>query len=293
MTMASRWRPWAVLLLAAVVAAVAVWILAAGLPAWRLQDMSAYRLGADRLATGQPLYPPPADLLDTSDVYRYAPWFALLWLPLQGIPEPAVAVGWSAILIAASVLAVVPLLRTPTPTATPMRVALAALGFALALRGAAIGNVDPLMVAMLVHGVDRRAGPLAIAAAASLKVAPLALVLVYAGRREWTKVAWTLLLTVALVAPMLLYDLSDYPTAAGASISVLSLAGLPAWLAVVAAGAVVTFLLARTRWAWTAAAATVLLSYPRMGIYNLPILLVGVNDRRSNARSTITAAGAK
>jgi hypothetical protein len=261
------------LALAATIGALAVWIAVAGMPAWQAQDMTAYRGAAERLAAGAPLYPPPGAVLDSADVYRYAPWFAVLWMPFSAIADEPMRVAWSAVLVAASLAAVLPLLRDPTS----LRVAFAALGFVVCLRAAAIGNVEPLMAAALVHGVERRTGPLWIAAAASLKAGPLALVLVYAGRGEWRRVAVTLALTAVLVLPMLFFDLSNYRTDAGASISVLALAGPLPWLLVVALAAAVTLALARTRWAWLAAGVTALLALPRLGFYNFPLLLVGVN----------------
>jgi len=279
----------ATLALAALLGALAVWIAFAGIPAWHVQDMSAYRGAAERLATGAPLYAPPGSILDSADVYRYAPWFAVLWMPFMAIPDEPMRVAWSAVLIAASLVAVLPLLRTPTP----LRVAIAGLGLVVCLRAAAIGNVEPLMAAALVHGVERRSGPLWIAAAASLKGGPLALALVYAGRGEWRRVAVTLALTAVLVLPMLLFDLSNYRTDAGASISVLALAGPIPWLLILTVAALATLSLARTRWAWLVAAVTALLALPRLGFYNFPLLLVGVNGlvpRRDEAASRTAAA---
>jgi hypothetical protein len=270
------------LALAAVLIAAAVWIVVAGMPAWELGDMAAYRGAAERLAAGQPLYPPPGPVLDTSEVYRYSPWFAVLWIPLQPIPDDVMRVIWSAVLVVASVGAVWPLLRQPTE----VRVGVAALGFVLALRAAAIGNVEPLMVAALVNGVETRFGPMWIAAAASLKGGPLALALVYAGRREWARVAWTLALTAGLTLPILFFDLSNYPTAPGASISLLALAGPAVWLLVCAALSVLTLLLARTRFGWAAGAVTMLVALPRLGFYSLSELLVGINGWVRPARPT-------
>jgi hypothetical protein len=53
--------------------------------------------------------------------------------------------------------------------------------------------------------------PAWIALGASLK-GPLLLALVYAGRGEWRRAALTLGLTVVLVAPAFLFDLSRYST---------------------------------------------------------------------------------
>jgi hypothetical protein len=265
--LALRW------VLPALLGALGVWILLAGMPPWEVPDMAAYRGAADRLVAGQPLYPASQATTNASDVYRYAPWFALMWVPFRDVPDGIMAVAWSAILVLASVAAVWPLLRR----FTSLRVAIAFLGFVICLRAAAFGNIEPLMVAALVHGVERRGGPLWIAAAASLKGGPLALVLVYAGRREWARVAWTIGLTVLLTAPLLLFDLSQYPTETGASLSLLSLGGPIVWVVAIACLSALTVAAARTRWAWLAGAATALVAMPRLGFYALPILLVGSN----------------
>lgn len=256
---------------AAILMVVALALLLWTMPAWQVQDLTAYRGAADRLATGQPLYPPPGPVTDTADVYRYAPWFAAVWVPFRSVPNDLVAIAWSGLLVLAGFAAVVPLLMRRTILAW----AAAALGFVLCLRAAAIGNVEPLMVAALAHGVERRSGPLWIALAASLKAAPIALALVYLGRREWVRFGLTLGLTVLLVAPMLLFELRDYPTGAGASISVLGLLGPGIWVIVSVAGAAVTLVSARTHWSWLAAAVTALIAIPRLGLYNAPLLLVG------------------
>ena len=85
----------------------------------------------------------------------------------------------------------------------------------LQLQGAIFGNVQPLLVLMLMWGVERRSGPLWVAVGASLKAVPLVLALVYAGRGEFGKAAWSLALTLILIAPMLLFDLASYPTSPG------------------------------------------------------------------------------
>lgn len=266
--MSVRWGEFGVsTLVIAIAAGLALWTM----PAWELQDMSAYRGAAERLVSGGPLYAPPGPVLDTAEVYRYAPWFAALWIPLLPIPPEALAVLWGVTLVTASITAVLPLLSE----LTPLRLAVASLGLILCLRAAAIGNVEPLMVAVLVHGVERRSGPLWIALAASLKAAPIVLALVYLGRGEVRRFAWTFALTTVLVAPMLLFDLTHYPTGPGASISMLALLGPVPWLIGLVIGAAITVGLARGRWAWMAAAVTYLIALPRLGLYNFPMLMVG------------------
>ena len=100
----------------------------------------------------------------------------------------------------------------------------AALAFLLpfGLEGAAYGNVQPLLVLALLWGAPRRSGPIWVALAASLKLDPILLVVVYAGRGEWARAAWTLAITAALVLPMLAFDLSGYSRDIGAGRSACS-----------------------------------------------------------------------
>jgi hypothetical protein len=73
------------------------------------------------------------------------------------------------------------------------------------------GNVQALMVAGIVWGLQRPSGPVWVALAASLKVAPILFALHYLRRREWRKLGLTLGLTAALWIPMLAFNWTDYP----------------------------------------------------------------------------------
>lgn len=237
---------------------------------WHLSDMGAYWDAAQRLRDGEPLYPTLADS-EASEVYRYAPWFAWAWVPLTALPREIVNVIWSAVLLIASAAALIPLVRA--------RAWLAAAFFVPILVGiSAIGNVQPLVVAALVLGVERRTGPLWIAAAASLKVVPILFVATYVGRREWAKATATVALTALLVAPMLLYDLSAYPTGAGEA---AALARWPlAYAVVIGLAIIISVRLARTRYAWLASAATATLAVPRLFVYDLTLLMAALPWRR-------------
>jgi hypothetical protein len=232
---------------------------------WHLRDMDAYWEAAMRLREGEPLYPALADG-EASEVYRYAPWFAWGWVPLTYLPRGVIDVIWSAVLLAASGAALVPLACAGAWLAVAF--------FAPILVGiSAIGNVQPLIVAALVLGLERRSGPLWIAAAASLKAVPILFVVTYLGRRQWLRAAATLGLTAVLVAPILLYDLSAYPTDAGAA---AGLAGSPLlYAAVVAVGILVSLRLARTRYGWLSSAATVAAAVPRLFVYDVTFVLAG------------------
>ena len=238
---------------------------------WDLEDMEAYWDAALRLRNGLPLFPAVPDA-GAADVFRYSPWFAWLWIPLSSLPKAAVQVGWSAVLLGSIPVSIGPLLRHPSAAG----ICLGALAGGLLVKTASTGNVHALLIALLVWGVGRRSGPLWIGLAASLKLAPIAYALVYAGRREWGRVAETLLLTVALVAPALLYDLGEYPTDPGGSLSMLSIAGPVPFMALAALGAVVAFALANTRYAWGAASVAAVLLIPRLDLYGLTYLLVGL-----------------
>lgn len=236
---------------------------------WHLSDMGAYWDAGERLRAGEPLYP-ALDDSEASEVYRYAPWFAWVWVPLTMLPREAVNVLWSAILLLASAGALIPLVQ--------LRAWLAVAFFVPILVGiSAIGNVQPLVVAALVLGLERRSGPLWIAIAASLKAVPVLFVVTYLGRREWLKAVAALLLTALLVAPMVLYDLAAYPTGAGQA---AALAQWPiAWGVVIGLGLLVSIRLARTRHGWLASAATATLAVPRLFVYDLTLLMVAVTGR--------------
>lgn len=237
---------------------------------WSLSDVAAYNGAAERLLHGQPLYPPLTDQR-SADVYRYAPWFAVAWMPMLALPAPARDVLWSVILIAGCVVAAWPMLSHPRLLVTVMGI-FAAVWL---LGGAKYGNVEPLMVALLVWGILRRWGPLAVGVAASLKVAPILLVAVWIGRREWRKVLTALAVAALLLAPMLLFNLSDYPLEATALISIRRAWGDIAWFGSTAVLAVLAIVLSRTRLAWFAGDLAVLAAYPQLPLYRLGILLVG------------------
>lgn len=242
---------------------------------WQLEDADAYWNAAVRLRHGLPLYIPVDPGADEMTAYRYAPWLAWLWVPLTLLPKWVVQVGWSMLLVGACIAAIIPLVQQRTVAA----VCLAALLGGLLVRTASTGNVHALVIAALVYGAPRRSGPIWIGLAASLKIAPIAYALVYAGRREWGRATMAVAVAAILFAPAVLYDLSGYPTDPGESFSLLSLAGPVPWAAVAAAAVLGAFALARTRLAWGAASVAVLSLIPRLDLYGLTYLLVGLNAR--------------
>ncbi|MEO8245846.1 MAG: glycosyltransferase 87 family protein [Chloroflexota bacterium] len=235
---------------------------------WWLKDADAYWNAALRLRAGEPLYPPLASVEDP-EIYRYSPWFAFLWVPLTFLPQDLVRVVWAAVLLGGVALCIWPALRTRTLAGTLLSVLLGAI----LIRTASSGNVQPLMLAGLVLGVERRTGPLWIAVAASLKAVPLLYVAVYVARREWGRVAWTLVITAALVLPLLLFDLSQYPLDSGSLVDA-PISAPWSWL-VIAGLLYIVWRLRNGPLAWVAASAAVIIALPRWVPYFPSFTLVG------------------
>lgn len=237
-------------------------------------DMDAYWEAAERLRNGEALYRPGVET--DSDLYRYAPWFAVAWIPLTYLPKDAVLLGWMTLCVAAAIGSVAPLAREGLA-------GWAALVFLLPfqLEGAAFGNVQPLLVLLLMWGAPRRSGPLWIAIGASLKGAPLVLAAVYAGRGEWRRVALTLALTAILVAPMLLFDLSGYSTEVGSG-QMSPMQWSPViWAAIALLAVLATYRVADTRFAWLVGSVATTLALPRFLLYQISFVIIGLARDRS------------
>lgn len=169
---------------------------------WEFDDVHAYLGAAERLLVGEPLY---VRTPDPSDTFFYAPWFAFLWIPFVTLSRVAVEVVWAAVLVAASIAAVLPFRRSWAG------VALALLLGALLYRTAGWGNIQPLLVAALVYCLPTPAGPWLVGVAASMKPWALLTVAVYAGRRQWAAVAISIGVAAVLWLPILLFNWGDYP----------------------------------------------------------------------------------
>lgn len=240
---------------------------------WNLVDMRVYWDAAMRLRDGEPLYADAAT--NTFHAYRYAPWFAYAWVPLTYLPQSIVGVAWSAILLAASAAVLWPLVRIGSTPA----ILLAVLMLPLLVPMASGGNVQPLMVAALLFGLPRRSGPLWVALAASLKVAPILFVLVYLARGEWLRAGLTLVLTAALLAPALLMGIGAVTVDPG------PVAALPAispvvYVIVAALTVGVAFWIGRTRPAYgpLAAATAAVVALPRLFLSDVTLQLVGLAE---------------
>ena len=232
-------------------------------------DVAAYWGAAERIRAGEPLY--VAGVANASDLYRYAPWFAYAWVPLTFLPRDLVTVAWVGLMFAAAIASTLPLLRQGLAGAAAFT-----LFAPLQVQGAVFGNVQPLLVLILLWGVERRGGPLWIAIGASLKAVPLLLALVYAGRGEWRRAGLAVLLTAILVAPGLLFDLSGYSTQPGpGNMSLISVAAL-LYVAVAVVMACLAYLAARSSYRWVAGALAMIALLPRFLTYEISFLLVGV-----------------
>lgn len=248
---------------------------------WSLSDATAYWHAALRLREGAPLYPAVASV-EASDVYRYAPWFAWLTVPFTYLPAWLAGAIWSLTLVAASVMAVVPLARRGAW-------AQVAFFFPILIGISAFGNVQALLVAALVWTVDRWSGPAWVGVAASLKIFPILFALTYLGRRQWLRAVVAAGVAAILWAPALLYDLRGYVTESGQA----GLFGNAAVWAVVAAGSAVAALaLARTWAGWLASALAVVMGAPRFFIYDVTYLQVGAPDAWRPSEMTLTSRSA-
>ncbi|HET7602506.1 MAG TPA: hypothetical protein VFK36_05770 [Gemmatimonadales bacterium] len=276
---------WAQLLALAVCIGIGIAFVYANVRSWELEDAQAYWNAALRLREGGDLYIAVPAGADEMVAYRYAPWLAWVWVPLTYLPKSLAEFLWSAVLIGSVVVALLPLTRVRSAAAVGL---LFLLG-GLMVRTASTGNVHALMIAALVWGVPRRSGPLWIGVAASLKVVPILYALVYAGRRQWVRAGFAVLVAAVLWAPALLFDLTQYPAEAGESLSLLSWAGPVPWLVAVGICVVAAVALARTRYAWPAASVAVLAAVPRLAFYDLTYLLVW-RETESTAHSPDVSA---
>lgn len=250
----------------AVILGVGISELYFAVTAWTQSDAGAYWNAAMRLRDGQPLYPVVANV-EASDVYRYAPWLAWLTIPFTYLPVQVAGAIWSALLVAGSLLAVVPLARRGAWVPV-------AFFFPILVGISAYGNVQALVVASLVWSVQRPSGAVWVGIAASLKIFPIVFAVTYLVRGQWLRAAVAVVVAALLWAPALLYDLSGYVTESGQA----GLFGSTLVWSLVAAGAVlVAAWLARTRYGWLASATAVVLAAPRFFIYDLTYFLVGAD----------------
>lgn len=233
-----------------------------------LDDMATYTQAAERIINGEAIY---ASYLGDLTPYKYAPWFAVLWIPLTLIPSPVLGALWLALL---STCAWWLLWRAPWW--------LAIIAGPFMAWGAAIGNTAPLLFALVALALPTRWAAVAIGAVASLKGFPVLLVVPLVLERRWRDVVVAMAVTLVLIAPMLLFDVSGYQVSAEGPNSINNLLGPVAWLATAAVGVAVVV----TRPSWRSAGLAVILTNPRFQWYDLGYLLIG-EPRKASRRDEI------
>lgn len=244
------------------------------LGSWGFEDVDAYWDAAMRLRAGEPLYPAGVDP-DNYRVFRYAPWFAWLWIPLTYLPREAVEIAWGAVLGAAALTVLGTLLLRRSPAGAALALLLTPWMLSLVL----VGNVQPLVVAILGFGVSRASGPLWVGVAASLKAVPALWALVYVARREWARFALAAIVGVVLSATFLLHERTGYVTEPGRSgMSLYYYVGPLAWAtgAVLSTGAALLLAWRRSDWVWPAIAIAAMLVAPRSHITYTTFLAIGL-----------------
>ncbi len=240
---------------------------------WNFGDINAYWLAAERLKHGEPLYLGSLNP-DSYQVFRYAPWFAWLWMPLTFLPRSLVEVGWAAVLGIASLWILAGLVRLRSAAAVGLALILTPWLLSLVQ----VGNIQPLVVAVLAYGMSRRSGPIWLGASVALKVVPGLFTLVYVARRQWRRVILAVASSGLFAAPFLLYDLSGYQTDPGRSASLYYYVSPFAWVVGAVLSGLVALVLAwrRSPYIWVAAAVAVMLAGPRTHVTYATYLVVGL-----------------
>lgn len=240
---------------------------------WPLGDMDVYLAAATRLREGEPLYV-AGDVAVNS--FWYAPWYAVLWVPLTYLPREVVAVAWSATLLFATAL----VLWVVAREGGTARILAVLIGPPLVAVSAG-GNVQSLMLLGLIIGFHRRWGPLAVAAAASMKFTPILLVAAYVVRREWTKAGVALAVAAALLVPSYLMGITRAGVQSEAAPSLLGVS--PILYGAVISAAVAVSLWVPRRHAVLAAATAAVLALPRLFVYDVTLVASGVAKPRAKA----------
>jgi hypothetical protein len=240
-------------------------------------DADAYYHAAERLRAGQALYGGPRG--DETEIYRYAPWFAFAWVPLTYFGYDVALLIWRASLLFATLVAVWPLIRRPTPAS----VTLAVLLGGLLVSNLPAANVTPLIVGMLAAGLRTRVGPVILGLAASLKLFPIVFVAGYMAERRWLAAAVAIGVMSMLWLNILAFDILLYTQIGGPSfyvggVSLYAVSPL-IWVAVAGTFAllILRLIVTRSPWTWLAAAAFIPVAVPRVWLPDAGYLLAGAD----------------
>lgn len=282
---ASIWLRCVRILLSALLIGVGVDQVVSAIREWPLHDMDTYLAAAVRLRSGEALYAPDV----AYNAYWYAPWFAVAWIPLSYLPREAVAVGWSAVLLAATGAICWRMARLG-PNGLLLALLLGPSLFAVS----AGGNVQSLMLLPLLGWSARRSGPVWVAIAASLKLTPMLFVLVYVRRRQWVHAAIAIGLAAVLVVPGLAMGLlgSSSGVSSGWGDSLLGISPV-LFVATIGLAALGIFAVP-DRFATLAAATASILALPRLFVYDATLLVAGTPSTNApSAPTPSVAAGAE
>lgn len=239
---------------------------------WPLGDLEIYLAAATRLRDGESLY----QAADTFRSYWYAPWFAVVMIPLTLLPLPFVAALWSAGLVICTLAVGIMLWRRGTPAARLLALMITPALFAVS----AGGNIQAPLVLALLMALYRPSGPLWVALAASLKLTPILFTLVYLSRREWIRAGLSILFAAVLLAPAMLLGIPLGRVQEWDQLAPGVLAwGVPIYVLAVAACVIAT-LVVPPRFAGLAAAAAVVVALPRLFVYDVTMVAVGAAEHR-------------
>ena len=229
-------------------------------------DLPAFLRAADRISRGlTPYGPVPAN----THAWLYAPWFAVVFIPLTWLPFAVASALWHLVLAAAAILSLWPLARSRTLEGL---LAVSLIG-AFEFHAVWAGHFEPLMIVMLVYGLRTRWGPVAIGVAASIKITPIVLCLRYAGCGNWRGAALALGVAALMWTPALLFSLDGWGLPVGQTLSLLGYSSVGwAIIALLAVGA--AWHLAPTRYGWLAAVVAWLAVMPRLLAYDIGALAV-------------------
>jgi Glycosyltransferase family 87 len=230
-----------------------------------LADVHAYYDAGARLNAGQPLYEQVSTTNDP-DFYRYPPLLAIAFRPLALLPFETAAAIWEALLVVLFVLTIVRLDWRDRWTWIVLGWLAAPFAWSLA-----VGQAQVAVTFLLAVGA-----PWAVAVAAHLKLLPVLVAIFWIGRRDWRALArltaWGLgLLVISFVlepAGTLAYLTFPDLGQVGEVRNLSPYAFSPwIWFVGVAAGLVVAWRVARTRWGWPVAVALSVLASPRLLMY--------------------------
>ena len=245
-----------------------------------LGDIHAYYDAGARLNAGLPLYDQAATTND-ADFYRYPPLLAIAFRPLALLPFEAAAAIWMAILLGAFALTVVRL-----GFRWPVLLALGMLAMPI-LWTLAVGQAQALVTLFLAYGT-----PLGVALAGHIKLTPWLVGIYWVARRDRRQV----LRLVAWIAGLALLQLVLEPQATIAYLSFSSLDQVGEvrnispygvspvfWMITVAAGGLLAWRMAPSRWGWAVAVAFSVFAMPRLLGYQLSTLLAAFGGPRQPA----------